>query len=1146
MKFFNKMRFHHRVPWEILGALGINVLALGALLVCKSPPLQVVVPAEISVDVTDFKPPEIKEMAVPEQLASGAAGSVTAPAADTVKPAENVMRVLTPQIAGGLGAGEKTASERFGELERVERRMQAFGGVNQLKSGLPTGTLPAGLETGASFKGRGDAKNRSRLLQRHGGGSDTESAVGRALQYLASVQNKNGSWGSPESFKSGDAVALTGLSLLAFFSHGENFQSEKYSDNIRRGCDFLVEMSNTPNIEYAGSGFGHAILTYALAEGYAVSGSMSLRGTLEQRLKFILSRQNSFGSFALNYDNTPMAPPTAAQQNDPKFKEVVVGEPACDLSLLGWHIQAMTAARNAGIRIDGLDKALELAAEALVKIHQADKGGFSTGINMKRFSAEDNMNPVGLLGLQLLNAGNSSPGRRAEKLLYEVPAPKWKQSGKFPLYRWYYQTQSLFQAEKGRGDRWEAWNTNLKTELLAVQRADGGWPLPGGDTSFRVRDATDLSIYGTSLCALMLQVYYRYQPGYSIAESSGFSNQADNYDLGGGRLVRLPGGADPLAAVLLGVGDSDFEPVRFGQFDGVPAESSSPLAEKEFALFAALRSTIPVRKPEAWPQTLQPNQRLALFLDDLIPRTYKGHLRLLIGAVGSKKAAFENRQALEVVLNGKRLYNSYLLREKQLIEVILPLDVMQPYGNILQIRNNGQTVLAFDAARLEAPGKVGPRLHLLAENRAELPPSLRPLFGAEQPKEAKYVRLSGNAENRRLLPEIAEYDSTLSYIAEFPASGSEYMGDEFQLHYLRQTAREIVDWIADGGSGVKLDHIMDGGRLYDSVFHTEYPALSALRQAAKLFDGAPHRLSAQYYPKYGEKPQIFGNAAAAYNAPGVATLLVTKRFPIPEEGEVVAVVPWSGPTEMTIESGLLPEHSPFAGLAGKIQSETKTVQLENNLFRYSAVFPELTVIRLVKKGAKPPEIPPVIQRDVTPEVAVDFTAVKNSIPSGEGELSKHPLRSGGGFVAAYGSAASFSRIPATKVEEGSSPFTPEEPQSLLVTFRTNAEIAGRNDSVYLALGKSPVEKPRYLTFRVFPRAAGLKKDAWFSTQLRFVLDGKCFSIGVAAGRWQQIVLPLEGVDPSWRQLRILAPGRVTERNLQSVSYEINDIAVFSK
>ncbi len=531
------------IRWEFVLALILNLVLLGVLAVLKCTPSHVPVPVEISVDITDFTPPAVKEMEIPVEIASGTAGAL--PAADPEALAASAMQDFTPQPEGGLTGAGQTATERLAELDRIEKGIRTFEGINQVKTGLRSGAMPAGLEVGASFKGRGDGKVREQRLRRHGGGEATESAVEKALRFLGSAQNKNGSWGSEESFRTGDFAALSSLALLAFFSHGENFQSEKYGDTIRRGCDFLVESANLPDIEYAGGGFGHAILTYALAEGYAVSGSMSLRNALEQRLKFIVSRQNGFGSFALNYDNTPMTPPTREQQEDPLFREIVPGEPACDLSLLGWHIQALTAARNAGVTVEGMDKALTLAAEALVKIHQAEKGGFSQGINLKRFGANDNLNPVGLLGLQLLNSGNSSPARRAEKILHEVPPPKWKQGGQFPLYRWYYQTQALFQAEKGRGDRWEKWNENLKKELFAAQNREGGWSPPGGDPGFRVKNASDLAIYSSSLCALMLQVYYRYLPGYSIAESAAFASRADDFDIGGaGLITRLP--AEPI------------------------------------------------------------------------------------------------------------------------------------------------------------------------------------------------------------------------------------------------------------------------------------------------------------------------------------------------------------------------------------------------------------------------------------------------------------------------------------------------------------------------------------------------------------------------------------------------------------------------
>ena len=308
------------------------------------------------------------------------------------------------------------------------------------------------------------------------------------------------------------------------------------------------------------------------------------------------------------------------------------------------------------------------------------------------------------------------------------------------------------------------------------------------------------------------------------------STRADDFDLGGkGLITRLPGGADPLAPVILGTGVNEMAPVLFGKFDGNPADNKAPHVENEFRRYASMRSTIAVRKAEEWPQTLQPNQRIALFFDDLLPRNFKGNLRLLLGVVGSEKEAFDYRLSFEAVINGKRLYNSILTRNKQLVELVVPNDVMQPFGNILQIRNNGKGVLAFDAAEISALHKVGPELHLLCGEPKGLPASLRRLFTSRKPVNEEVCKLPGNGENRQLLPEITCYEKGKSYIGEYPAIGSESMGNEFQLHYLRQSGREIIDWISGGGSGVRINNISDGGKFFDSIFHTEYPALSALK-----------------------------------------------------------------------------------------------------------------------------------------------------------------------------------------------------------------------------------------------------------------------------------------------------------------------------
>jgi len=66
-------------------------------------------------------------------------------------------------------------------------------------------------------------------------------------------------------------------------------------------------------------------------------------------------------------------------------------------------------------------------------------------------------------------------------------------------------TQAKFQ--KG-GKTWDSWNNAFSREVIANQKADGHWE--DGDHGG--------TVYATTLCTLMLEVYYRYLPSYNKHE----------------------------------------------------------------------------------------------------------------------------------------------------------------------------------------------------------------------------------------------------------------------------------------------------------------------------------------------------------------------------------------------------------------------------------------------------------------------------------------------------------------------------------------------------------------------------------------------------------------------------------------------------
>lgn len=746
----------------------------------------------VKVSIASFKIPENKELddeavkeiedaqAKADELVKGAAAGVSTDArAETAAALEGAsLPLATPDLSKVAGASlpsDAAKSEDKAILAALNSFDAAsFGEGAGIKGG---GIGPPGAVRGNSLGSRLDGGSRRRALKKYGGSKETEDALEKALKYLASKQNADGSWGGNESRKTGDVVALSSLALLAFLGHGEHYGS-LYGDTLKRGADFLVRCADAPGVEQVGKGFGHAILSYALAEGLAVTGDVKIRPVLEKRVTALVNHQNALGGYSLNYDASPANP--LSDDDLAKMKEeerrvarqILAGEPTCDLSLLGWHAQALTSAKTAGISIPNLDECLKKVAGALIQVHQAKEGGFSQGVNARRFEAEETMTPVGVLSTQLLGLGKSKTAKRALQSLYDVkdnktgkvllPAPKWKNSGDaFPLYRWYYQTQMLFQITEGMGEYWQSWNENLKKELTGNQQADGSWTV-GADNSFRLKSKDELSYYATSMAALMLEVYYRYLPGYSIREAPEeaytVAHQLDAARLG--LLSSLTKGIDPEAALLLGAGIRKIPPVNFAVFNGKPAQPADEQIKDEFSVYSSIRSTLQVRKPAEFPQTLQPGQRVALFLDEMLPEGFKWHLTFTLAVNFTEAQIYQKQPPLQAVMNGKTVLNSNLHQPHQLLNMFIPADTLKPFGNVLELRNNGDIPLCFDAARLESVNPEGAPLFLAAVDADQLPEDAQYLFNigvirldkelvkgipADGPERANFVRPSGNS-----------------------------------------------------------------------------------------------------------------------------------------------------------------------------------------------------------------------------------------------------------------------------------------------------------------------------------------------------------------------------------------------------------------
>lgn len=403
------------------------------------------------------------------------------------------MSVLSSVSLGGAGLGSGEGTGRGSG--------KGSGVGSGIGSGWGPGSGAGFLSLPKLYASRCSPAERALKLKANGGTPECEEAVKKGLDWLAKKQNADGSWGS------GHKSAMTGLALLSYLGHCETPESLKYGETVLKGITYLIDLGrNQKQEQFAGifstqpqvvsSTYEHGIATYALGEMYSFAklGSKELPGlreAFEQGVKIIIDNQTAGGSWS--------------------YKEGIGYNPkgGDDLSVTGWQFQALKAAKHTNLKIVKLSKAVN-QVENYLKSMQTKDGGFG---NTDRAAGYNQWNLTGtaLLGLQTLGSGNSgSVNKGIRWLMDETQKEPLSWTKDAYLYTWYYNTQAMFQ--KG-GEAWALWNGMFQKELLANQLPDGSYKPessgPAGAASTTAAGA-DAEVYRTTLCTLMLEVYYRY------------------------------------------------------------------------------------------------------------------------------------------------------------------------------------------------------------------------------------------------------------------------------------------------------------------------------------------------------------------------------------------------------------------------------------------------------------------------------------------------------------------------------------------------------------------------------------------------------------------------------------------------------------
>jgi hypothetical protein len=339
----------------------------------------------------------------------------------------------------------------------------------------------------AFFQGR-STESQPRDLREAYGGRGTESAVRRALEWLAKAQRADGAWSGP-ALASGPPgrspyeVGLTGLSLLAFLAEGNTGKSGEFAATVSRGLDHLVGQQRASGLVGPDQGnymYNHAIAGLALLEAAMMTKDEGLGAAAAAAVNFTVSAQNQTGGWGYT---------ARAEEND--------------TSVTGWQVLLLRMAKLSGNQ--GVIPSLIQAHERL-RLKTDPEGRVGYWLRGEFPNGPFALTAVGMLAHQLSTHTPSAELLAAQSaLLLEQPAIASTEPAGFAQNDLYFGLFGSLALHQAGGDAWPRWYGALKDKLLKAQQADGAWPL--GFDRWHVHGGP---VYVTAMATLILQSPMRY------------------------------------------------------------------------------------------------------------------------------------------------------------------------------------------------------------------------------------------------------------------------------------------------------------------------------------------------------------------------------------------------------------------------------------------------------------------------------------------------------------------------------------------------------------------------------------------------------------------------------------------------------------
>jgi len=300
---------------------------------------------------------------------------------------------------------------------------------------------------------------------------DIKKATAKSLEWLASKQNADGSWGDS---RYPNNTAITGFALMAFMSQGHVPNQGKYGPEVAKGTRFLLASAREGDGYLIGTRMGnmycHGMATLCLTQLFGMTGDEDLKKTLKKAVDLIVKCQSSDGGW--RYEPQPTG---------------------SDISVTIMQVMALRGAKDSGLHIP--DKTMKKALEYINSCYDQNSGGYTyQPYNRAPGFART---AAGICVLKLVGEYDKNIDKSIDYMKKNMEFPR-----EHFFYGHYYACHAMYQIG---GKDWEDYYSMIKKKFLASQQSDGSWS--------RTMEAQSAGpVYQTSIAILALSVPADYLP----------------------------------------------------------------------------------------------------------------------------------------------------------------------------------------------------------------------------------------------------------------------------------------------------------------------------------------------------------------------------------------------------------------------------------------------------------------------------------------------------------------------------------------------------------------------------------------------------------------------------------------------------------